>query len=1178
MDTINFGTPIDAEDTQLSTKLQMELLKELISGSGRKITLAKIVDKATEVLGASACSLFLVEPDGQSVVMRAGTGYAEQFVDSATSKVLPSHEVKDLPDLPIEQRLGLTGWVASTGKPFLASSPEELRAHPHWSGRYDEKQVSGGPLLIQSFLAVPLRGLHYRVIGVMKAEREASLPASAPFSIQDQVALETLGQVASRAIEYSDMALRGEPNAAAISWTREILTEAATSGEELDSFLNTVVNTVAVAFGADACTVFLIDEGGKTVTQRAGCGPLALRKGIRAYELPSVEEIAAAESRGKRVGLTAWIAATGNPFNAPSYEELRAHRHHRGEFDPLNYEKDEFCGAFLGVPLRLGGTTIGVFKVENTGYRGQPPCKPFSEQDQRRFELLALDVALAIKKLQGQSRPRYRVITEALPTIYDILRGSFELHELEQIVVKRTQELFNARACALFLKEGHKLVQAAAEGWAAKGPPSREYELVPPERALTVWIATTGQKFTAKSNLELKMHPWHQGKFDRWNFEKKEKCESLMGVPLLVGDKCIGVLKVETKIDRNTGDFTYFNEQDELVFELLVNSAAIAIENARLLESQRLAEQILSQPQMLLLDLHSFAKDHENAVDILKQTADLLRGKRPDIATIVDRYAALLQPGFPVQVMAAVPGLITQYRDFLDRSEEISILYQAFVDALEIKSLADIAKLCSSRDALSAPQLLEPQFFLAEAVTILVDMYGQVAASLRGEGIDVARGSSLDRVIAHLTEAQRKAKKLSPPERDILCRTIDQWLKIVRRARGDFHRVENPYVAGPPIDPEAGSPFFGRQDIFDWVAENLHGATQKNILVLHGERRMGKTSILLQLERGELGEPLRKGNGRPLCPVYVDMQALTDIGTHLFLNGIAKRIGQHPAVQGKVSVPSDADFEKAPYAIFRGFMEEVSNLLDPALLVLMFDEFEALEKRVADHKVDADIYEQLRHQMQFRPNITFILAGTRQLEELSADYKGIVFTVALHREVGFMDEADARDLVQQPVAGQVVYEDAAVDELVRTTHGHPYLLQWLCQWLISEMNRRAESNFISLGDINAAIEYFIRQRSGHLKYIWDESTWAEQAVISALADMVEVGQPHVAQAELIDHLRRSPSEIADAIHRLVRRRLIEEVSTQVVAAGEALYRPTMTLFCQWISHHFPLSKMLKGEN
>ncbi len=57
---------------------------------------------------------------------------------------------------------------------------------------------------------------------------------------------------------------------------------------------------------------------------------------------------------------------------------------------------------------------------------------------------------------------------------------------------------------------------------------------------------------------------------------------------------------------------------------------------------------------------------------------------------------------------------------------------------------------------------------------------------------------------------------------------------------------QNPYIAGMPIRAERD--FFGRQEIIDWVGNELR-VPGSNMLILHGQRRIGKTSVLLQLDR-----------------------------------------------------------------------------------------------------------------------------------------------------------------------------------------------------------------------------------------------------------------------------------------------------------------------------------------
>ncbi|MGB9300556.1 MAG: hypothetical protein WCD51_08175, partial [Anaerolineae bacterium] len=55
----------------------------------------------------------------------------------------------------------------------------------------------------------------------------------------------------------------------------------------------------------------------------------------------------------------------------------------------------------------------------------------------------------------------------------------------------------------------------------------------------------------------------------------------------------------------------------------------------------------------------------------------------------------------------------------------------------------------------------------------------------------------------------------------------------------------NPYIAGAPVTEK--TMFFGRQDVFEWVQRSLTGKFVNHILVIHGQRRIGKTSVLKQI-------------------------------------------------------------------------------------------------------------------------------------------------------------------------------------------------------------------------------------------------------------------------------------------------------------------------------------------
>lgn len=1162
-----------------SADIQCHFLSTLSENSLPDEILGYIADQVMAILEASACSIYIVDSNGKTATQRAGAGYQKNGIGDAKCLVLPEDQVESTPVVP-ENKLGITGWILSTGKSFLASTPDELDAHPHRTGAHDPDMSPDSPLRLQTFLGVPIRGRHGEIIGLIKAERRYD-PAlsSQPFSVEQQIILETVARMTSKALGYLETSHTRNVEAAITAWARDVIAEASITESDMDGFLSIVVNVAAAAMRADSCGIYIIDPSKNTLTQRAGIGSQQPKLVIRSYQLPKVEEILEMPlSRNEKKGLTAWIAATGKSFYARNMKELSAHPHHRGEYDEKNFETETECGAFLGVPLQVAGNIVGTLKVENIVTKGKPDDREFSDEAQRRFDVLAQDIALAIVRLQEHAKDPYQVIIDAQEPIFEILRGGQDVQTLASTVVKKTMQLLNARACSLFLKEAEYLVQHewSAAGYAQTG--RRQYKLVDkalilekPIRdedkiGLTVWIAANRQKFTARSNTELRLHPHHLGTFDKFNFDKvkREQCESFMGVPLTVGDELVGVLKVESKkkIDEvGNEEYTYFSEQDELVFDLIARSVAIAIENAKLSDARRMAEQILAQTHRLLPDLHEFVKDDSHSVETLSQVANAIGGKKANIASIVENYAQLTLPDFPPDSLKSISELMVGLGEVLEGGRAMGLLYREFYRALQVSTTAELAQLCAQSHLGNEVQFSASQFFLAEPAARFFKIIEGVNQALQGKS---ENRSSLDSALAHLESSKEKAASLATPERGILLHIIESWKAILASARGRFVKIVNPYVVGLPVDPES-SPFFGRHDVFNWISENLHGTTQKNILVFHGERRVGKTSILLQIQRGEMGKSLRTDPLHPVCPVFIDLQGFNDRGTDKFLyhicDSVYKQISEHfPIWVDKVEKPQLEQFKNLPFGAFRDYIKKTCCGLGNALLVLMVDEFERLDTLVRSGKVEQEIYDQLRSLMQFEPNLTFLLAGTHEFEELSSDYRNLVHSIAVIREISFMEKPDAIDLVRKSVEGLVSYEDSAVEELWHYTHGHPFLLQRLCFNLIEDMNRRGDGNFVAKGHVDNIIERFIQE--GNLEPLLERCTKSDKAILFALA---EAGQKHehgMTQFELSELLSgSSDEEVAASLARLLKRALIEKSAPR---QGQVEFSHTITLLSRWM--------------
>jgi putative methionine-R-sulfoxide reductase with GAF domain len=382
-----------------------------------------------------------------------------------------------------------------------------------------------------------------------------------------------------------------------------------------------------------------------------------------------------------------------------------------------------------------------------------------------------------------------------------------------------------------------------------------------------------------------------------------------------------------------------------------------------------------------------------------------------------------------------------------------------------------------------------------------------------------------------------------------------------------FQYIPNPYVVGTPL--EAGSTlFFGREELLGAVQENLT-AGHRNNLVLIGQRRMGKTSFLKQLSN-QLGPAY--------VPVYLDGQVMgLDPGMSNFFMNLATEITFALEDQGiEIELPDPADFESSPAAYFeRQFLANSLAAIGERHLIILFDEFEELESAVRRGYLDASIFGFLRHLMQHSSNLTFIFCGTHRLEELAADYWSILFNISLYHRVGNLNQAEALRLIQQPVEGYGMrYDDLALDKMWRVTAGHPYFLQLLCHSLVNQHNK-SQRSYVTVGDLNAALDEILSTGEAHFIYLWTESTPEERLALVAMSRMIPLtGSVRVVQ--VVEYLveRGVTAErraIADALYHLALRDILKAEERE--GHGENVYRWQLGLLGLWVEKYKSLGRV-----
>lgn len=348
----------------------------------------------------------------------------------------------------------------------------------------------------------------------------------------------------------------------------------------------------------------------------------------------------------------------------------------------------------------------------------------------------------------------------------------------------------------------------------------------------------------------------------------------------------------------------------------------------------------------------------------------------------------------------------------------------------------------------------------------------------------------------------------------------------------------NPFIAGTAVaDPNM---FFGRKNEFQRIRENLEVQSHDNVIVLHGQRRTGKSSILLQMEH-------HLGRDRYIC-VFINLEGIISSGMANLLFRIATLITRELEKYNiKIDRPALNDFLKEPSDFFSyTFLPAVYQAIGNRRLLLMLDEFEQIENRVNDGKLDRDIFPFLRHLMQYSEQLSFILAGARQLKEMRSDYWSVLFNITRYVKVGFLDKESSHKLICEPVKQHVNYDPYAIEKIYRVTAGQPYFIQLICHELFNRY-RREKKNYLTVQDVNVALREVILTGSGHLDYIWNMATWPEKIVLSALADIAMYDNERVRLSNMGMRLKELHSPMDD---RKIREALSHLIDIEILT-GDA---------------------------
>ena len=298
----------------------------------------------------------------------------------------------------------------------------------------------------------------------------------------------------------------------------------------------------------------------------------------------------------------------------------------------------------------------------------------------------------------------------------------------------------------------------------------------------------------------------------------------------------------------------------------------------------------------------------------------------------------------------------------------------------------------------------------------------------------------------------------------------------------------NPYVTGVPLTGEAG--FYGRRDMFDFIQQILE-AQQQNVVVINGQRRVGKTSLLHQIARKLRAE----GN---VVPVYFDLQGKEQKSLGQVLHALARTVARPIGLTN----PKRDKFNDSGRHFHERFLPSVKKKLGSRRLLLLFDEFDVLGDELTSHNAASEtLFPYLQKLITRQRQIVFVFVVGRRIEELSTHYQSI-FKQAVFRRIGLLKPNNAHDLITKPVEGVLSFEKSAIEAVLQLTSGHPYFTQLVCFETFNDMKSKNQ-RVVAEADILSLVNQTIESGHGALNWFWDGLPRAERFIMSAVAHVTD---------------------------------------------------------------------------
>lgn len=533
-------------------------------------------------------------------LLHATSGAIYLYDQSARQVVLTvARGDSGIPGTKLDLGEGIAGRVASTFEPLIV---DDYQVWEHRSPKFERSSFRAVVQVPMIFGGVLIGVLAVNEIG--SSERK--------YTNSDMRLLSLFaGHAASlvyNARSFEKIQHRAKEFQALYETAHELAAE-----HDLQKVLETVMDRAVGLLGAMDGAIFLCDQ------VRGDLERVITKKTVAQVKGPVRLELGE--------GLAGRVARSRQPMILDDYQTWE---HRSRQYDGLP------VSALISVPMLFGGDLIGVLNVNEQG----PTRRKFTEDDGRLLSLFATQAAGAVHnaRLFAQTQGRAREFFALYESTSD-LTTMRDLPTLLQTIIERAVGLFSAVGGGLYrCDEERQLVHCVVNH---NMPPALAAIVHRYGEGVTGSVAKTGEPLIIKD-----YQVW-AGRIPP--FDVEADFSAILSAPMIWQGKVTGVINIHDNASRRR-----FALGDLELLTLFANHAAIAVENARLLEQVELDRSELQELSSRLLQIQeeerrTLARElHDEigqALTAVKITVESARGLRQadQRAAALDRATGIVQ-------------------------------------------------------------------------------------------------------------------------------------------------------------------------------------------------------------------------------------------------------------------------------------------------------------------------------------------------------------------------------------------------------------------------------------------------------------------------------------------------------------------------------------------------------